>query len=119
MNIDFVWCSRQSTCKFCGSEIQTGSPMIIQNWYNRRFGWKQSARYHHQCWVELQLARLEDEPKPVSFKRGRPKLNLSAEDMLERKRLLKAYGRTEDIKEQTKIVGQLNKLGGIPSKWNV
>ena len=84
--VEYRWAEQKIICKHCDSIIPMGKPVLTRHVYNPKQKWTLRFNYHPECFTNEQLFYLGDIPKPIRMHRGRPALNISSEDRLDRRR---------------------------------
>lgn len=136
MDIRMVWNRRQARCKHCEGIIEVANPMVIGKLFK---GIKRRITitwyWHPQCWVDAELAYLNDNPYTPGI-RGRRQLDMPQDDQRKRFLLIRRYNTLKYrrkmlgddhpdnilavIKLEEKmavIVEEIKEAGGVPAKW--
>jgi len=142
MDIWMTWCTRVSKCKHCSNDIVSGTPMVMGKlWRKHSTGVTPPSvmrfplvfRWHPQCWVDQGILSLKDYAE-VHRDRHRPRLLLTDEQRLVRKRLIGRWRtyrfrmrvamESNDMDYLRKLVEnmrqvalEIEQVGGMPKKW--
>jgi len=122
--VDVRWANKKARCRVCGVAIKVGKPELCEEHE------KQKKFYHPTCWIDEKLYRLAITP----FNNNRH--NLSDGDREKRLAILRKYAslrqRQRKLKKPSKryhvyfmkiegqidaLRGEIEKVGGVPSKW--
>jgi len=138
MDVWLTWCKKKSKCKHCQEPILAGTPVVRGKLWRKgdqAKSWPMTFRWHPQCWLEQALAYLEKNPYiPPKRSPGRPRIELSEEDKVKRRRLLVyrsslCYYQRKAAKEgnafrvlelevkKQELVDRIKEVGGVPKSW--
>lgn len=129
---------KPTKCARCEKMMEAGTPLVVSSIPKGKYGmarrWKTQVRRHVKCWLRHELAYLRDNPYVPIRSPGRPKIDLSPEDKLQRNRVLRrrasinwrqkraalAVDVTRVLQlevQKQELIDQISRYGEVPKGW--